>query len=65
MIWDVEFGKVKAGENCTPVGGFQAKFQLALNPPRSAQLQETMAASDGALREGLSEEVTGEGRSEQ
>ena len=34
MIWDVEFGKVKAGENCTPVGGFQAKFQLALNAPR-------------------------------
>lgn len=34
MIWDVEFRKVKAGENCTPVGGFQAKFQLALNAPR-------------------------------
>lgn len=33
MIWDVELGKIKAGENCTPVGDFQAKFQLALNAP--------------------------------
>lgn len=51
--------KDKAGGNGTPVGGFQAKFQLALSVSVGLlSFKGTMAASDGVVREGFFEEVT-------
>lgn len=57
---------MKAGGNSTPIGGLQAKFQLALSVSVGLlSFKGAMAASDGAVKEGLLEEVTGELSSEQ